>query len=161
MNIRLAMRPLRRLYGHTLARDFGPLALKTVRAEFLTADLCRGEVNKRVRHVLRAFKWAVAEVLVPPSAHHGLQAVTGLHRGRSTAWESEPVKPVPEAFVWRQVWAMIRWQRLTGMRPVEVCIRRTCVLEISRAIWCWTPQRYLVLDAPTVGRPCEHLRRVV
>src|SRR4051794_19164124 len=27
-NIKLALRPLRQLYGHTLARDFGPLALK-------------------------------------------------------------------------------------------------------------------------------------
>src|SRR5262249_7048274 len=28
--IRLALRPLRKLYGHTFAKDFGPLALKTV-----------------------------------------------------------------------------------------------------------------------------------
>jgi hypothetical protein len=28
---RLSIRPLRRLYGSTLARDFGPLALKSVR----------------------------------------------------------------------------------------------------------------------------------
>jgi hypothetical protein len=31
INIRLALRPLRQLYGHTLAREFGPLRLKTVR----------------------------------------------------------------------------------------------------------------------------------
>jgi hypothetical protein len=31
VNIRLALRPLRQLYGHTLAQDFGPLALKVVR----------------------------------------------------------------------------------------------------------------------------------
>jgi hypothetical protein len=29
-NIRLALRPLRQLYGHTFARDLGPLRLKTV-----------------------------------------------------------------------------------------------------------------------------------
>ncbi len=146
VNIRLAMRPLRQLYGHTPARDFGPLALKTVREAFLAADLCRGEVNKRVRHIQRAFKWAVAEELVPPSTHHRLQAVTGLRRGRSAARESEPVKPVPEAFVdaiqpyvSRQVWAMIELQRLTGMRPGEVCIMRTADLETGGAIWCYRP----------------------
>src|SRR5262249_8359512 len=31
VNIRLALRPLRQLYGHTPAREFGPLRLKTVR----------------------------------------------------------------------------------------------------------------------------------
>jgi hypothetical protein len=31
VNIGLALRPLRQLYRHTLARDFGPLRLKTVR----------------------------------------------------------------------------------------------------------------------------------
>src|SRR4051794_36589555 len=30
-NIRLAVRPLLNLYGHSAARDFGPLALKAVR----------------------------------------------------------------------------------------------------------------------------------
>lgn len=57
--------------------------------------------------MLSAFEWAVAVELVPPSTHHGLQAVTGLRRGRSAARESEPVKPVPEVSVnvSRQVWA--------------------------------------------------------
>src|SRR4051794_13686603 len=31
-NIKLALRPLRRLYGHTFASKFGPLALKAVRS---------------------------------------------------------------------------------------------------------------------------------
>lgn len=124
VNLRQSLRPLRQLYGHSPARDFGPLALKALREAYIAADLCRNEVNRRVRHVLRAFKWAVAEELVPPSTHHGLQAVTGLRGGRSSARESEPVKPVPQAFVQaiepyvsRQVWAMVRLPLLTGMRP--------------------------------------------
>src|SRR5262245_7010439 len=39
---------------------------------------CRNEVNKWVRHVVRASKWAASEGLVPPSAHHGLKTVPGL-----------------------------------------------------------------------------------
>src|SRR4051812_14837427 len=99
VNIRLALRPLRRLYGDTLARDFGPLALKAVRHAMIESGLGRSEVNKRVRHVVRAFKWAVGEEIVPPSVHHGLRAVPGLRRGRADVRESEPVRPVPEAFV--------------------------------------------------------------
>ena len=109
------------------AREFGPLALKAVRQAMIDAGLCRNEVNKRVRRIVRAFKWAVAEEMVPPSVHHGLKAVAGLRRGRTEARESEPVKPVPDAHVdavrphvARQVWAMIELQRLTGMRPGEV-----------------------------------------
>lgn len=149
VNIRLALRPLRRLYGHTLARSFGPLALKAVRQVMIATGLCRSEVNKRVRHVLRAFKWAVGEEIVPPSIHHGLRAVSGLRRGRSDVRESEPVRPVPEAFVdairphvARQVWAMVELQRLTGMRPGEVCILRGCDLDTSGRVWVYRPSEH-------------------
>jgi hypothetical protein len=113
-NIKYAVRTLRELYGPTPARDFGPLQLKTVRQAIVESGLCRNEVNRRVRIIVRAFKWAVGEGMVPPSVHQGLQAVSGLRRGRADVRESEPVGPVPEAFVAairpyvsRQVWAMV------------------------------------------------------
>jgi integrase len=60
--------------------------------------------------------------------------------------ESKPVKPVPEAFVdavrpyvSRKAWAMVELQRLTGMRPDEVCIMRTCDLDTSGRIWTYRP----------------------
>jgi integrase len=149
VNIRLALRPLRQLYGHTLAREFGPLRLKTVRQAFIDSGLCRSEVNKRVRHVLRAFKWAVGEEMVPPSVHHGLKAVPGLRRGRADVRESEPVRPVPDAFVdaiaphvSRQVWTMIELQRLSGMRPGEVCSMRTIDVDRSGRVWIYTPESH-------------------
>jgi hypothetical protein len=63
-NIRLAMRPLREALGHTAAREFGPLALKTVRQKFVSAGFCRREVNKRTRHIVRLFKWAASEEMI-------------------------------------------------------------------------------------------------
>jgi integrase len=149
VNIRLALRPLRKLYGHTPAKDFGPKRLKTVRDAMIESGLCRSEVNKRVRHLLRAFKWAVAEEMVPPSLHHGLRAVPGLRRGRADVRESEPVKPVLDAFVdaiqpfvSRQIWAMIELQRLTGMRPGEVCILRTCDIDTTGKVWVYSPESH-------------------
>ena len=71
--IKLAVRPLHQLYGETAAQDFGPLALKAVRQEFIKGDLCRNEVNRRVRLILRMFKWAVSNEMVPPSVHEGLK----------------------------------------------------------------------------------------
>src|SRR5262249_40419582 len=97
--IRLALRPLRQRYGHTAAARLGPLALKAVRAEMIGAGLCRTEINKRVGRVVRAFKWAVGEELVPAAVVHALQAVPGLRQGRTEARESAPVKPVPDASV--------------------------------------------------------------
>lgn len=148
-NIGLALRPVRQTYGHTLAKAFGPLALKTIRKQMIDSGICRNEVNKRVRHVIRAFKWAVGEEIVSPSVHHGLQAVTGLRRGRSEARETAPVKPVPESFVEavrpfvsRQVWAMIEIQRLSGMRPGEVCLMRSCDIDVTERIWLYTPESH-------------------
>jgi integrase len=145
-NIRLAVRPLRRLHGHTLARDVGPLALKSVRQALVDTGLCRTEINKRVRRIVRAFKWAVSEEMVPPSVHQGLKAVQGIRPGRADVREAPPVRPVPDAlvdavrpFVSRQVWAMIELQRLTGMRPGEVVIMRTQDIDTSGRVWCYVP----------------------
>src|SRR5208337_1772650 len=98
-NMRLAIRPLRKLYGDTLAREFGPVALKAVRRAMVEAGNCRSEINRRIGRIVRIFKWAVSEELVPPSVHQALQTVPGLRRGQTDVRESEPVKPVPDAFV--------------------------------------------------------------
>jgi integrase len=148
-NIKLALRPLKRLYGSTPAAEFGSVALKMVRQAMVESGICRGEVNKRTRHVVRAFKWGVSEELVPPSVHHGLKAVSGLRRGRTEARESLPVKPVPDLMVDAtrphvapQIWAMIELQRRTGMRPGEAVIMRTCDLDTSGNVWTYTPHRH-------------------
>jgi integrase len=147
--IRESIRPLRRLYGDTLARDFGPLQLKAVRQSMIDADNCRNVVNKRAGRVVRIFKWAASEGMIPPSVHHGLQAVPGLRRGRCEVRESEPVKPVPDAFIGaiqphvsRQIWAMVQLQRLSGMRPGEVIIMRTIDVDTSGRIWSYTPESH-------------------
>ena len=148
-NIKHAVRPLRKLYGHTLAREFGPLALKSLRASMIEGGLCRNEVNKRIGKIARIFRWAVENELVPANVHHGLKAVSGLKKGRTEARESEPVRPVPEAhveavrpFVASQVWSMIELQRLTGMRPGEVCQMRTCDIDRSDKVWSYRPRTH-------------------
>jgi integrase len=145
-NLRLALRPLRRLYGSTPARDFGPKALKAIRQEMVDSGLCRRTVNQRVGRIVRVVRWAAEAELVPASIHHALKAVAPLRRGRSGAREGEPVRPVPDArveairpHVGRQVWALVRLQRLTGMRSGEACIMRSGDLDRSGAVWAYTP----------------------
>jgi integrase len=113
------------------------------------AGNCRNVVNKRTSRIVRIFKWAVSELMVPPSVHYGLQAVSGLRRGRADVRESEPIKPVPDAFVdavlphvSRQIRAMIELQRLTGMRPGEVCMMRTIDIDTTGRVWCYVPESH-------------------
>jgi hypothetical protein len=97
--IRLALRPVWELYGRTDAKDFGPLALKAVRERMIAHGYVRSHVNALVGCVKRMFKWAVAEELVPAAVLHGLEAVTGLRRGRTKAPDNVPVAPVAPAVV--------------------------------------------------------------
>jgi len=124
--IRQALRFLRRLYGHTIAKDFGPLALKTVRREMvehsitrqvkvknletgevrtetkvLQHGLARSFINKQMDRIKRAFKWAVENELLPVTVYQALLTVPGLEKGRGQAREKEKVGPVREEIVQR------------------------------------------------------------
>src|SRR5262249_37504945 len=81
-NIKLALRPVKHLYGHTTAAAFDSLALEAVRSRMIEAGLCRNRVNRDVARIKRMFKWAVAKKLVPLTVHQGLQTVEGLRAGR-------------------------------------------------------------------------------
>jgi hypothetical protein len=92
--IRLSIRPLRELYGHTPAAAFGPSSLETVRDRMVKSGLSRGVVNQRIGRLKRVFKWAVNKELIPPTRLHALQTVPGLKAGRTEARETEPIRPV-------------------------------------------------------------------
>ncbi len=147
--LRQALRPLRRLYGHTPSGEFGPLALKALRQSMVKDGLCRGTVNKRVDAIKRVFRWAVEEELVSPSVHQALLAVRGLQKGRTTAPEPEAVRPVPEADVQATlphlpaiVADMALLQHLTGCRPGEVVIVRPCDIDRTGEVWAYRPESH-------------------
>lgn len=142
-------RELKPLYGRTPAAEFGPLALKAVRQRIIDGGASRDYANRSVANIRATFKWATENELVPPSVLHGLQSVAGLRRGRTDARESEPVKPVPDAFVdavipyvSRQVGAMIELQRITGMRSGEVTAMRAADLNTGGQVWEYTPAEH-------------------
>jgi integrase len=148
--IRLALGPVKELYGHTAARAFGPLALKAVREQFLARGWTRGYINSSIGCVKRVFKWAVENELVPPDVYHGLQAVAGLRKGRSPARETRKVRPVEDAHVEAvlphllpPVWAMVQVQRLAGMRPCEVVLMRPCDIDQGNGrTWVYRPESH-------------------
>lgn len=144
--IRLALRPVRELYGRTPAADFGPRALRAVRHAMIEAGWRRKSINTQISRVKRMFRWAAEHELLPGSVWHALSAVGGLRRGRSAAKESEPVRPVSAAHiegiriaVSAQVWAMIEVQRLSGMRAGEVTIMRPADIDRTGDVWLYRP----------------------
>ena len=148
-NIRYAVRPARLLYGPLPAAEFTPLKLKTVRDEMIRSGLSRPVVNQRIGVIKRMFKWGVAEELIPATVFHALQAVGGLSRGRTTAREPEPIRPVPDAFVDAAlphvsptIAAMLQLQRLTGGRAGELVIMRPVDLDTSGPVWLYRPSKH-------------------
>jgi integrase len=156
---RMALRPLKHLYGNTVARGFGPMALKAVRKLLVEGydhptygpqqAVCRNVVNQRVGRLKRMFKWGVENEMVPATILTGLQAVRGLQRGRTVARETEPVRPVhPDTvehtlpFLNRHLAAMVRLQMLTGMRPGEVCVMRGIDLDPTGKVWLYRPESH-------------------
>jgi integrase len=144
---KLAMRPPNRLYGRSRAMDFDPLRLQAVRQEMIDTGWCRTYINRQIVRVRRIWKWGAAQKMVPPSVYHGLQSVPGLKLGRTTARESDPVVPVSDhvveatlPFLTPTLKAMIGVQRLTGARPGEICMLRTCDLDMLGSVWIFRPK---------------------
>ena len=133
-------------HSHELVTQFGPPKLKKIRADWVAAGLVRRQINKRMDRIKRMIGWAVEEELCPASVHHALKSILGLKKGRTDAPEGKKVLPVPEAWVdgirshvCPQIWAMIRVQSLTGMRPGEVVLIRTIDINTTGKIWEYRP----------------------
>jgi integrase len=148
-NLKLALRPLRRLYGQTPALDFGPIALRAVREAMVNSGLGRTTINARINRIRRVFKWAASLELIPAAVVQALQTVPGIQRGRSCVKETEGVKPVtPEhvesalPFMPLAIAAMVRIQMLTGCRTGEVLSMRGCDLTSGELVWEYRPSAH-------------------
>jgi integrase len=146
-NVKDALRPVRELYGHTPARDFGPLALKAIQQALIERGLCRNTINRRIGRIKSMFRWALSEELLPPSDKLlALEKRRGLPKGRSAARETGPVKPVADEVVEAtlpqllpMVADMVRLQRQTRMRPGELVVMRGIDLETTGPVWWYRP----------------------
>jgi integrase len=112
--------------------------------------LRRKMVNSFTARILCMFRWAVAEEPVPVEVFQALAAVDGLRKARTEARERPPVGPVSDEAVEKTlahlppvVAAMVRVQRLTGMRPQEVVGMQAVDIEMSDpACWVHRPGRH-------------------
>ncbi|MEO1498796.1 MAG: site-specific integrase [Planctomycetota bacterium] len=141
------LRLLLRYHGEDELDEFGPVRLKEHRERMITEfNWSRKYINENVNRIRRLFAWACENELASPIVHQALQTVAGLKKGRSGARETKKVTVVEDAVVDSTlkhapeiVADMVRFQRLTGARPGEVCELRPCDLDRSEEIWVYEP----------------------
>ena len=143
---RPALRPPKKMYGGIRVSDFGPKSLKTLQQAMIKDGLSRRYINDNIERIRRVFRWGVSEELVPVSVFRGLGTVAGLAKGRSGARETAPIGPVSDhdveatlPFLPPIVADMVKFQRLTGCRPSEVCTLRPCDVDSSADVWIYRP----------------------
>lgn len=126
------------------AREFGPKRLKQVRQAMVDKGHSRKYINGNVDRIRRLFKWAAGEELISGSVHQDLTMVTGLRRGRTIAPDRPPVLPVDDVvveavlpFLPEVIADMVRLQRATGMRPMEVRLMRPADIDRTGSVWIY------------------------
>jgi hypothetical protein len=146
--VRRALSLLREFYGDTPATEFGPLSVRAIQGHLVDAGRARSYLNSVCAAIKRTFKWAASRELIPVTIHQALATVPGLKRGRSEAREPAPVLPVADEVVEATIpWLppvvvdMVRFQRLTGCRPGEVCKLRPGDVDRSGEVWAYRPSR--------------------
>jgi integrase len=144
INYRPILRLLRSLYGATLATKFGPLALQEVRRAMIEKGAARTYINDQISRGVQAFKWGASQELIPHEVYQRLTSVEGLRIGQSDAAETDPVEPIADDVVDAtlpqmptHIAAMVQLQRLTGMRPGEICVMRGG--DVDRESWTYKP----------------------
>ncbi len=144
--IKAALRHIKQLYGKTLARDFGPLALEAIREQMIKRGNSRKYINKNIGRIRRMFKWGVAKQLVPVEVYQALMTMDGLKKGKTLARELAPVLPVADDLVeatlkyCRPVIAdMIQFQQLTGCRPGELFTMKPSEIDRRGDVWQYRP----------------------
>ena len=134
--------PLNELYGMLPAKDFGPLALKAVRAKMVELGWCRSTINAGMSRIRRIFKHAIANELIDSAVLDRLKCVAPLLAGRTEAHDNparSAVSPEDIETIRKSVSAIVRdlidVQRLTGTRSGELLKLTTASIDRSGEVW--------------------------
>jgi integrase len=147
--IKLALRPVRELYGNTPAADFGPIAFKAVRQRMVDSGLGLGTIRNRLGIIRRMVAWGVECEKLDGSALHRLKAVAGLRAGQPGVKAPKKVRPAPDGdvaailpFLSPTVRTMVELQVCTGMRSGEIVIMTMAQIDRSVDPWIYRPVKH-------------------
>lgn len=143
-NAVLAVRLFRDLYGNAAVAELTHADMLQLRDALVRSGVARTTVNRRLWCVKYMMEWALDEAIIPATVKAELTQVKGVKRGRSSAPERQPVRPVDDATIAATVEHlmpntadMVRVHRLTGMRPCELCALRWSLIDTSRTPWVY------------------------
>jgi integrase len=155
VNVRMALKHVRAMYGEIPAEKFGPVAYQAVRQKLLDTTgprgkpLCVTTVRKMLGTIKQMIGWGVANEMLPGDALHRLQAVPPLRANQPGIVPAKKVLPVSEETVRAilpnltpTVRAMVEVQSLTGMRPGEVCRLTTGEIDRTGDVWIYRPSEH-------------------
>ena len=83
--IKVTLRMVREVYCRTLARNFGPLAVKAFQQRMIEMDLSRRYINDNCERIKRMFKWGAAQELIPVQVYQGSSRSFGTTVGVAAA----------------------------------------------------------------------------
>jgi len=139
--VRTALKVAKERYGDLNVEDFGPLALKDCREQFIAADYARRYINDLTGYIVQMFKFGVANELVSESTAARLTYVKPLKLGeardnppRLQVADTEILKTLP--YLLPTIRDMVILQRISGMRPSEV-FRMTLEQFVKRDAEAW------------------------
>jgi integrase len=144
INAVVDVRMFRELYGHAAVSELTHADMLQLRDALVRSGVSRSTVNARLWRVKFMLAWALDEALIPATVKAELTQVRGIKRGRTSAPERQPVRPVDDATIAATVEHMmpntadmVRIHRLTGMRPCELCGLRWSLIDRSRTPWVY------------------------
>ncbi len=113
-------------------------------------DCSRSYINMHIGKIKLMFRWGVSEEVVDEAVLRRLESIRGEQIGSSDARETEPVAPVADDVIestlphmGTMIQTMVKLQRLTGMRPGELCDLREADLEpLEGGLYLYRPERH-------------------
>ena len=143
-NAVIDVRMFRELFGNAAVAELTHADMLALRDALVRSGASRSTVNARLWRVKYMLGWALDEALITATVKAELTQVKGVKRGRTSAPERSPIRPVDDPTIAATVEKMmpntadmVRVHRLTGMRPCELCGLRWSLIDTSRTPWVY------------------------
>ena len=134
----------RELFGNAAIAELTHADMLKLRDALVRSGVSRTTVNIRLWRVKHMLEWALDEALITATAKAELTQVRNVRRGRTSAPERQPVRPIDDATVAATIERMVpntadmvRVHRLTGMRPCELCALRRSLIDRTQTPWVY------------------------
>lgn len=148
------------LCGELPVQQIGPRKILDLQRHLVDRGYTRQGCNKCVNLVRTALRWCVSRELFPVAQFHAIETVGPLLAGSTSAPESRPKGRVSDEVIEatlphlpEMLRDMVRLQRLTGMRPGEVCGMTMGQIDRSERVWWYIPSKH-----KTAWRGARHQR---